>query len=203
MRDSGERIKVRVGRRVLGVLRAGDVADLGLRVAAVLSASSLKAIEDRARFVAAWDAALRRLRHCARSEAEMRAHLENRGFEAGHIASVIARLGELALLDDREFAREALRQTTRRAPAGELLLRDVLDRHGVRPEIAGDTIEEVRAQSPQEEQQARALIESRLQTMGSLDPVARARRLTGLLARRGFEEELAQRLIREIVGLSD
>jgi len=107
------------------------------------------------------------------------------------------------LLNDREFAHEALRQTTRHAPAGERLLRDVLDRHGVTPEIAGEAIEEAQAQSPQEEQQARALIESRLKAMGSLDPFAQARRLMALLARRGFEAELAERLIREIVGLSD
>jgi len=202
-RDSGERLKVRVGRRVLGVLRAGDVADLGLRVGTVLSETNLKSIVERSQFVAALDAALRRLKHCARSETEMRSHLHSRGYEAAHIAMVIERLSELKLLDDREFAREALSQTTRRAPAGARLLRDVLDRHGVKPEIAGEAIEEARAESPHEEQQARGLIESRLKAMGSLDPVAKARRLMGLLARRGFEQELAERLIREIVGLDD
>lgn len=194
---------MRVGHRVLGVLRAGDVADLGLRVGVVLNESYLSAIDDRSRFVAALDTALRRLRHRARSQAEIRSDLEARGFDAGHIGAVIGRLGELKLLDDREFAREALSQTTRRAPAGERLLRDVLDRHGVTPEIAGEAIEEVRAASPQEEQQARALIESRLKVMKSLDAVAKARRLMGLLARRGFDEEMAERLIREIVGLGD
>lgn len=194
---------MRVGRRVLGVVRAGDIADLGLSVGVVLTETKLQAIVERSHFVAALDAALRRLRHRARSEAEIRSYLERRGVEAVHVVSVIKRLSELKLLDDREFAREALSQTTRRAPAGELLLRDVLDRHGVTPETAGEAIEEAREASPDEEQQARTLIESRLKAMGSLDPVAKARRLMGLLARRGFKQELSERLIREIVGLED
>lgn len=202
-RGSAERIKVRSGRRVVALLRPRDVGELGLKVGAVLDERTLDAIHDRARYVAALDAALRHLRHRARSEAEMRAHLGGRGFEAVYIDSVVERLRELTLLDDRSFAREAVEQVQRRLPAGERLMRDVLERHGVEGEIAGEVLGEVRKQSPPAEQQARALIESRLEAMRSLAPETQARRLLALLGRRGFEAELAERLVREIVGLPD
>ncbi len=203
MRDSAERIKVRAGRLVVAVLRSRDVGELGLGIGTTLDRAKLDAIHVRTQYLSALDAALRYLRHRARSEAEMRTHLIGRGFDAAQINSVVERLRELRLLDDRSFAHEAIEQVQRRLPAGERLMRDVLERHGVGGEIAGEVLGQVREQSPPAEQQARALIESRLEAMQSLAPETQARRLMALLGRRGFEEELAERLVREIVGLID
>jgi regulatory protein len=196
-------VKLRVGRRVLAVLRPVDVAELELRVGSELHAARLEAIEARRMYVAGMDAALRLLRRRALSEAELTARLAGKGFEGECVASVVGRLRELELIDDRAFAREALRQTTSRLPAGERLMRELLDRHGVESDVAEEAVSAERAASPGEDEQMRELIESRLKSMRSLSPEAQARRLLGLLARRGFEPEAAEQIIREFIDPGD
>jgi regulatory protein len=47
---------------------------------------------------------------------------------------------------------------------------------------------------------ARALVARRLKALRGLDPQARARRLVGLLARRGYSAGLAHQIVRESLG---
>ncbi len=191
------------GRRRLTTLRARDVADLQLDVGEALSQNRLAEIFHRARFAAGLDRALQHLRRRARSEAEMRAHLSERGFTAEHVEAILDRLRELNLLDDRAFAREAIEQTQRRGPAGERLMRHVLERHGVDAEAAREAIDEANRDSPSPIEQARALIRARRPSMRHLSSEKQAMRLLGLLARRGFDAEIAREVVREFIDLPD
>ncbi|MCC6906486.1 MAG: regulatory protein RecX [Phycisphaerales bacterium] len=196
-------IAVRAGRRRLTTLRARDVADLQLHVGETLSQTRLAEIFHRARFAAGLDRALKHLKRRARSEAEMRAHLGERGLAGEHVEAILNRLRELGLIDDRAFAREAIEQTHRRGPAGERLMRHVLDRHGVEPETARQAIEEAGREAPSPVEQARLLVQARLPSMRDLPSHKQAVRLLGLLARRGFDDEVAQGVVREFIELPD
>ena len=50
---------------------------------------------------------------------------------------------------------------------------------------------------------ARELVRRRLPATEGLDPVARTRRLAGLLARKGYSGGLAMRVVREALAASD
>lgn len=203
VRASAERIKVRAGRHVVAVLRPADVVELKLRVGDVLDAAQLEVIGQRARLVGAIDAALRLLKRRALTAAELTTRLERKGFEGSSIANAIARLRELGLVDDRAFAAEAIRQTTSRTPAGERLLRDVLERHGVEADAAEDALKEQRSGSAADREKMRQIVQAKLKSMGGLPPLVRARRLMGLLARRGFDADGAEQVIREFVDVVD
>jgi regulatory protein len=72
-----------------------------------------------------------------------------------------------------------------------------LRRKGVADETAGEAIAAI--DSDDEEQAARGLVERKLRSMSGLDEPARIRRLMGMLARRGYSQGLAYRVIREVL----
>lgn len=197
--ESAQRGKVRVGRRIAAVLSICDVERLGIRPGTTLDARLAKAIVQCAAFDSALRAAMKILARRPFARSELKQRLEAREFDHETVSRVVDHLAGLGLIDDEAFAREALAQLTRRAPAGEHLKKRMLARHGVEPEVARRILAEESTQTDAE-QDARRLIASRYAAMQSLAPQARARRLLALLARRGFDEELIERLVREATG---
>jgi len=197
-----QRLKVRVGRRVATVLRPRDVEELNLREGGVIDRSLVEAMLERERLGSALDAAMKWLARRRSSRAGLAERLAAKGFEAPIVSRAVERLSESGLLDDEAFARESVEQLTRRAPAGPAHVRATLARRGV----AEDIIERVVREGLKEgemEVQWRQLIGKRLQLMGRQTPAARARRLLAFLRRRGVEPDLADRLVREAVGLDE
>lgn len=143
--------------------------------------------------------ALRLLKVRGRSRAELLGALESKGFApeiGGRVADDMARLG---YLDDRAFADEAIRSATRRGPASRELLAQRLERHAVEPGAAESALDEALAgRTPASD--ALALAEQRLRSLpASLDEHAKARRLLGALARRGFDEETSAEAVRRLL----
>jgi regulatory protein len=136
-----------------------------------------------------------------RTRAELAAALARRGVPDDAADSVLSRFTEVGLIDDEAFAaawvdsRHAGRGLARRALAGELRRRGV----------AAATVEEavLRVDPAAEEATARALVRRRLASTAALDPAARARRLIGQLARRGYPADLSYRLVREELALDE
>ncbi len=112
---------------------------------------------------------------------------------AGAAGRVLSRFAEVGLIDDRAFAaawvqsRHASRGLARRALATEL------SRRGVdTPTVRGA----VEALDPDtEEETARALVRRRRRSTAHLDVASRARRLGGMLARRGYPPDLVLRVL--------
>jgi regulatory protein len=109
--------------------------------------------------------------------------------------TVLGRFTEVGLIDDRAFAaawvdsRHAGRGLARRALAAELRQR------GVAAEEIRTAVDQVDPE--QEHATACALVERRLAGTRGLPRETRFRRLMGMLARKGYSEGLAYRVVRE------
>lgn len=144
--------------------------------------------EDTARLIA-----LRLLESQPRTRVELERALARRGVPSDAARAVLDRLAEVGLIDDEAFAqawvtsRHAGRGLGRRALAVELR------RRGVDAETIGDAVSAVSADD--EEIAAGALVSRRLRTMSGLPRETQRRRLVGMLARRGFSQSMALRVI--------
>lgn len=147
----------------------------------------------------AHEACLQLLAVRPRSRAELAQRLLRKGFSPEQIEPVLDRLAEVELIDDVAFAnswvqsRHAYSGKGRRALAAELRLK------GVEDAVAAQALSQVDDAS--EEQRARELVRKRARTMvlsseGSAS-VATIRKLAGMLARRGYPQQLAFRVVRE------
>lgn len=110
---------------------------------------------------------------------------------------VLSRLDEVGLIDDAVFAevwvrsRHGFQGMSRRALAVELR------RKGVDDESAAEALATV--DSDAEEERARQLVRKRLKALGSADEAAKVRKLVGMLARKGYSQGLAYRVVKDEV----
>ncbi len=138
---------------------------------------------------------LRLLTAAPRTQAQLAAALRRRGVPEDAAATVLARFAEVKLIDDEVFARAWVesrhygRGLASRALGAELRQRGV----------ASEEIDAALGQlSPEQElATARELVERRLPATEGMPPIARTRRLTGVLARKGYSAALAYRVVRE------
>ncbi len=130
-----------------------------------------------------------------RTRAELAAALRRRGVPDDAAEAVLGRFSEVRLIDDAAFAaawvesRHHGRGLARRALAAELRHRGV---------PGEDITAAIGALPPQQEvATARSLVERRLASTRGQPLNARIRRLTGLLARKGYSPAIAYRVVRE------
>jgi regulatory protein len=141
------------------------------------------------------DICLRQLTARPRSRAELAAVLTRKGIPDEAAGQVLDRMVEVGLVDDEAYAELVVRSGHRNRSLGRRALSAELRRRGVADDTAGEA---VAALDPaDEEQAARRLVERKLRTMAGLDDPTRIRRLTGMLARRGYPEGMAYRVVRE------
>ena len=131
----------------------------------------------------------------ARSRAELAATLGRRGVPAEVAERVLSRFGEVGLIDDRAFAEAfvASRHSTRGLARPALSAQ--LQQLGVDPATASEALQGL--DERREEATARSLVARRLAGTAGLDPVVRARRMVGMLARKGYPPALSYRVVRE------
>ncbi|MQS14236.1 recombination regulator RecX [Streptomyces kaniharaensis] len=143
------------------------------------------------------DICLRLLTGAAKTRKQLADALRKREIPEDVADGVLTRLEEVGLIDDAAFAaawvesRHAVRGLSRRALAQELRTKGV----------AADLVEQAVAQldHDDETEAAQALVERKLRSTRGLDPQARMRRLVGMLARRGYSEGLAFRVVRTAI----
>ncbi|MFI2612349.1 recombination regulator RecX [Kitasatospora sp. NPDC018619] len=140
------------------------------------------------------DVCLRLLTGAAKTRKQLADALRKREIPDEVADGVLTRLEEVGLIDDAAFAaawvesRHAVRGLSRRALAQELRTKGV----------AADLVEQAvaRLDHDDETDAARALVERKLRSTRGLDTQVRTRRLVGMLARRGYSEGLAFRVVR-------
>jgi regulatory protein len=138
--------------------------------------------------------ALTRLARAPRTRAELEETMAKRGVPAEAAGAVLDRFEEVGLVDDAAFARawvqsrHAGRGLARRALASELR------RRGVDDEVAGPALDEVDSEA--ELAAAHRLVVRKLGSLSGLDRQVQLRRLTGVLARKGYPAGLALRVVR-------
>jgi len=152
------------------------------------------------------DAALRFLEARQRSVAEVRRRLTTAGYREDLVTGAIERLGELGMLDDEAFATQWVESRDRARPRGERALRQELRQKGIDSETIARTLEERRdfgveggdGDEPTlsaDEVAARRLLARHASALARIsDPRARRQRTYALLARNGFDPEIASRL---------
>jgi regulatory protein len=144
---------------------------------------------------------LDQLTGAARTRAELATRLSRRGVPDDIAERLLDRFEEVGLVDDESFARawvqsrQAGRGLARRALAQELR------RKGIDDEVARAALDEV---DPDEEvATARELVRRRLRTVTGLDRATAVRRLTGLLARRGYPAGVCHQVVLEVLDLPE
>jgi regulatory protein len=130
-----------------------------------------------------------------RTRSQLAEALERKGVPDSVALGILDRFTEVGLIDDQAFARAWVesrhhsRGLSRRALSTELRRRGVAD---------DDVREAVETLDPdQEVATARQIIDRKLRSTRGQPPDARARRLVGALARKGYGPALAFRIVRE------
>ncbi|WP_370080914.1 recombination regulator RecX [Streptacidiphilus sp. MAP12-16] len=137
---------------------------------------------------------LRLLTGSPRTRRQLADAMRKRGLPEEVAEEVLSRFEEVGLIDDAAFAgawvesRHRGRGLARRALAMELRSR------GVDNTVVAEAVSQLDPE--QEADTARELVERKLRSTSGLDRQVRIRRLAGMLARRGYSEGLALRVVR-------
>jgi regulatory protein len=130
-----------------------------------------------------------------RTRDELRKALLRKEIEADVAEQVLGRLDDVGLIDDKAFAEMWVHSRHTYQGMGRRALAVELRRRGVDNDTAAEAVASV--DSDAEEERARQLVRKRLPSMGSADQPAKIRRLVGMLARKGYAQGLAYRVVKE------
>lgn len=144
---------------------------------------------------------LRRLEHGPRTRAQLEQACARRNVPEWAVRELLDRFTELGLVDDEAFARAWVRSRHVGRGLGRRALRHELLTRGVDRDIVDEAVAEVSLDD--EDAAARALVAARLASMQRLDAVTKRRRLTALLARRGYPPGVAARVVTELLSDAD
>lgn len=150
---------------------------------------------ERSPAAVARDICLRLLTGRARSRAELAEAMRRKGIPVDVAEVVLDRYAEVGLVDDTVFAEAAVRSGHAHRGLGRRALRAELRRKGVDEDVAQQAVAAVGPED--EERRARELVRRRMRTVSGRDEVTVVRRLVGMLARKGYAEGLALRVVRE------
>ena len=149
----------------------------------------------------AYDSCLRLLGARARSRAELAGRLTRREFSEATIAAVLARLEREQLIDDADFADQWVHFRHRDGGKAKRALAQELRHKGVADDVAAAALEQI--SGADEAARAAELVRRKL-SRKAVDPNIDAaqrdkemRRLVGMLARKGYSEGLAYRVVKE------
>lgn len=158
-----------------------------LRPGVEVEPAEIHAIVSADRRRAALETAAAMLARRPHSEREVRRRLTQRQFEPPLVDETIARLRELKLLDDAEFARAWTESRDRSSPRGRRLIVQELRAAGVAPTTAADAASDV-----SEEDAAYRVAAKKARVLASCDYRTFRDRLGSHLQRRGFGWEVAR-----------
>lgn len=179
------------GRFALG-LSAEVVVQRGIRVGDTYDEHELRSIARQEDEQQAHAAALHFLSYRPRAQQEVVRYLQKRNLDAESIETVVERLVQSGLLDDRQFAQFWIDNRQTFKPRGTRALRTEMRQKGLESEV----IEEVLDELPDEEGIAYAASAARLRSMRNLDDRAFFQRMVGFLQRRGFPYSVAANVTR-------
>ena len=153
-----------------------------------------------------WDAdslyvyGLRLLTYRPRSEREVRQRFGQRGAPAELVDGVVERLRAAGLVDDAAFAQTWVESRRRASPRGDRLLRSELFGKGIARDVVAETMEGAEADPLA---LAHAAAAKKARTLAGQPEPAFRRKLMDFLLRRGFDYEVAGRVVRELAQATD
>lgn len=138
---------------------------------------------------------LRQLTGSPKSRSQLEQALRRKGCPDDVAATVLDRFEEVGLVDDEAYAQMLVRSKQSGRGLARRALQHELRAKGVDDDIARGVLDTI---EPDDEREiARVLVEKKLRTMHGLDRQVQVRRLSGLLARKGYGAEVSRRVITE------
>ena len=196
--DDPARISLCVNRQHVGRLLIETKAKHELQVGTPWTgelAAELKPELDRGN---AFRAAVRILTKRAKSGEELRRKLREYKYEPEGIEWSINRLTELGILNDEEYARAVVRSQLRRKPAGRRFLSGKLREKGIHPSVSDVVLDELLEERDPYEDALEIAQKASRTISAKLEPEVRHRRISGRLARRGFDFDVIRRVLEEL-----
>lgn len=140
--------------------------------------------------------ALKFLSYRSRSKKELLDRLKRKGFSEGQIDHAVRSLEHAGLIDDQNLAGELFAYSLERKPLGKKGIEAFLSRRGIGKELIHKTLSVHTGDMEQES--ANRFVEKKLKSLKSYPDDVVKRRLWGMLRRRGFSAEVAQRALGSI-----
>jgi regulatory protein len=140
---------------------------------------------------------LRLLTARARTRAELEGQLAKRGYPDDVSQRVLDRLTQVGLIDDADFAEQWVRSRRANAGKGKRALAAELRTKGVNNDVITAALDGIDAGA--ERQRAEKLVRDKLrrEKLGDDDDAKIARRLVGMLARRGYSQTMAFDVVKD------
>jgi regulatory protein len=131
-----------------------------------------------------------------RTRVELHTRLLQRGIEEPVADQVLSRLNEVGLVDDAAFAEMWVRSRHTYQGMARRALSAELRRKGVADQLAAEAVSAVDSEA--EEVKARELVRKRMRSVAGTAPeLTLIRRLVAMLARKGYAEGMAYRVVRD------
>ncbi len=131
----------------------------------------------------------------ARSRQELSDKLASRHVPTEVAGELLDRFEEVGLVDDGAFARTWVSQRQQGKGLSRRVLAQELRRKGVDDEVAREALDEI---DPEDEARAaRELVAKKMRSLRGVDQTTAARRLVGMLARKGYAPGLSYAIVRE------
>jgi regulatory protein len=141
---------------------------------------------------------LRQLAMAPRSRAELTKKLAERNCPDNVAATVLDRLTEVGLVDDKAYAQMLVRsQQASRGLAKRAISRELRTK-GIEDHVAEEAMASVSDED--ERDRARVLVDKKLRAMHGLGIEVQTRRLAAMLARKGYSSSLTYAVIREAIA---
>jgi len=146
-----------------------------------------------------YNKALEFLSYRTRSEKEVRDKLKTKQAEPGIIEKVISKLKEKRFINDEEFARQWIENRNRFKPRSLRLIKLELRQKGIEEEIVEKVIQDLDFNSESELEQAKKLVEKRIDKVRDLPKQEIYQKLGRFLASKGFNWDTVKKAIDEVL----
>lgn len=144
---------------------------------------------------------LRQLAMAPRSRAQLEDKLRSRGCDDEVAARVLDRFTEVGLIDDEAFAEVLIRSQQQTRGLSRRALSHELSKRGVDREVRDAALADINEE--EERERAEDLVAARLKRLAGLPREVQTRRLSGMLARKGYPAGLSFAVIRDALDSCD
>src|SRR5215207_442313 len=144
------------------------------------------------------DIVVRKLSERAHSRSDLAQALAKKQVPEAVAEVTLDKFEAAGLVNDEEFARAWVQSRQRSKGLSSRVLAMELRRKGVDDEISREVLADLDPE--QEIQAAHRLVQAKLRSMSRLDDTTKIRRLTGMLARKGYAPQVAFDVVRQEFG---
>jgi regulatory protein len=189
-----------VDGREFAVVTADALAATKARIGVVVDDRLAAQLHEANELTAAYDRALDLLAFRARSARELQRRLVQKGVTAERADRVIAKLKDVGLIDDADFARQLARSKAARGASRRRLHQELFKR-GVSRDVADEAVDTVlEEENVDEVAVAERVARKRLPALAAADAPTRRRRLYAFLARRGHDSETIREVMDRVLS---